>query len=285
MFAANRPAAIRSTASSGRDRREPRPRGGIRSTGVSSSPAVAERVRDLLAEAGAPVGEDRPDAVRALEPLYRACSAIRARRSSSRSTPLRPGDLRVRAGDGGRDRRAFAMRVPPRSLDALRKRTRATGGRCQGAFCQAGARSSCTAHAGRPRPRARCGPRDGRDRRRRVTGLACAATFEARGGRRPDPRDRRRHRLGPSRHAPADRRAPRAAPCSARRPPAGTVARCGRSGRAGSVRIAAAALVIAGGTRPQGRAQLGIAGDRPAGVLPPRPPATSPRTGCPSAGA
>ena len=39
-------------------------------------------------------------------------------------------------------------------------------------------------------------------------------------------------------------------------------------GPGGVERIAAAALVIAGGARPQGRAQLGIAGDRPAGVLP-----------------
>ncbi|MFI5050658.1 MAG: FAD-dependent oxidoreductase [Gaiellales bacterium] len=39
-------------------------------------------------------------------------------------------------------------------------------------------------------------------------------------------------------------------------------------GPGGVERIAAAALVIAGGTRPQGRAQLGIVGDRPAGVLP-----------------
>ncbi len=39
-------------------------------------------------------------------------------------------------------------------------------------------------------------------------------------------------------------------------------------GPTGVERIAAAALVIAGGARPQGRAQLGIAGDRPAGVLP-----------------
>ena len=33
---------------------------GIRSTGVSSSPATAERVHDLLAQAGAPVLDDDP---------------------------------------------------------------------------------------------------------------------------------------------------------------------------------------------------------------------------------
>ena len=56
-------------------------------------------------------------------------------------------------------------------------------------------------------------------------------------------------------------------------------------GPGGVVRIAAAALVIAGGTRPQGRAQLGIAATGRPACCPPRPPATSPRTGCPSAGA
>jgi thioredoxin reductase len=37
-------------------------------------------------------------------------------------------------------------------------------------------------------------------------------------------------------------------------------------GPGGAERLAAGALVIAAGTRPQGRAQLGITGDRPAGV-------------------
>jgi thioredoxin reductase len=39
-------------------------------------------------------------------------------------------------------------------------------------------------------------------------------------------------------------------------------------GRSGPVEIAAAALVIATGARPLGRAELGLAGTRPAGVLP-----------------
>ena len=33
---------------------------------------------------------------------------------------------------------AHAMVVPPTSLEGVRKRTRATGGRCQGALCMAG---------------------------------------------------------------------------------------------------------------------------------------------------
>jgi glycerol-3-phosphate dehydrogenase len=40
------------------------------------------------------------------------------------------------------------MRVPPRSLDALRKRTRATGGRCQGSVCLAGVSFLLSVHMG-----------------------------------------------------------------------------------------------------------------------------------------
>ena len=43
---------------------------------------------------------------------------------------------------------AFSMSLPPRSVDALRKRTRATGGRCQGAVCLAGVSFLCSLHGG-----------------------------------------------------------------------------------------------------------------------------------------
>jgi len=43
---------------------------------------------------------------------------------------------------------ACAMRVPPRSLDALRKRTRAAGGRCQGTVCLAGVSFLLSVHMG-----------------------------------------------------------------------------------------------------------------------------------------
>ena len=53
----------------------------------------------------------------------------------------------------------------------------------------------------------------------------------------------------------------------------------GRTARSTS----AAALVIACGARPLGRAELGLAGDRPAGVVAAPSPATWPRTACSSA--
>ena len=44
---------------------------GIRSTGVSSSPALAELVHDILGRAGAPVKDERPGAATTLEPVPR----------------------------------------------------------------------------------------------------------------------------------------------------------------------------------------------------------------------
>ena len=41
------------------------------------------------------------------------------------------------------------MAVPPTSLEGVRKRTRATGGRCQGALCLAGVSFQHSIHAGR----------------------------------------------------------------------------------------------------------------------------------------
>jgi len=44
------------------------------------------------------------------------------------------------------------MAVPPTSLEGVRKRTRATGGRCQGAFCLSGVSFLHSLHAGRRPP-------------------------------------------------------------------------------------------------------------------------------------
>ena len=51
-------------------------------------------------------------------------------------------------------------------------------------------------------------------------------------------------------------------------------------GQDGPQHLTAAALVIATGARPLGRAELGIAGGRPAGVVAQPSPATWPRTAC-----
>ena len=53
---------------------------------------------------GLPVGEQRPDAVTELEPLPRLLGHAEPRAAVRPRPALRPGGLRLRAGDGGRDR-------------------------------------------------------------------------------------------------------------------------------------------------------------------------------------
>lgn len=121
---------------------------GIRSTGVSSSPATAERVHDLLAQAGAPVLDHDPAAADALEPAPRLLGhpdpAI-LMAEDSRYGQVVCACEQVTAAEIAA---ACAMRVPPRSLDALRKRTRAAGGRCQGSVCLAGVSFLFSVHTG-----------------------------------------------------------------------------------------------------------------------------------------
>lgn len=111
----------------------------IRSTGVSSSPAVADRVRSLLAQLGVSAGP-RPDAVRPL-PRSRRIAEL----PSSEAVALAQRDpsygLLVCACEhvsAAEIHEALTGPIPARSIDAVRKRTRATGGRCQGAYCAAG---------------------------------------------------------------------------------------------------------------------------------------------------
>jgi glycerol-3-phosphate dehydrogenase len=121
---------------------------GIRSTGVSSSPATAERVHDLLAAAGAPVLDEDPAAAAGLEPLPR----LLGHPEPEELLRLDPAYGQVVCAceqvTAAEIAAACAMRVAPRSLDALRKRTRAAGGRCQGSVCLAGVSFLFSLHAG-----------------------------------------------------------------------------------------------------------------------------------------
>ena len=116
--------------------------GAIQSPGVGSSPAIARMVRDILcadAEAeGTPVGEnpdfdphrDRP--VRFHELTHeQQDELIRERpeygRVVCRCEQITEGEI------------LDALRSPivPTTIDAIKRRTRAGMGRCQGGFCQA----------------------------------------------------------------------------------------------------------------------------------------------------
>lgn len=114
--------------------------GGIRSTGLSGSMAIAEHVREGLADAGLRLEPRREDGRAPLrmpnigersERPYQSAALIRADPEYGRILCFCERVTR------GEIRDAFAAPVPPVDLDGLRRRTRAQLGRCQGFFCAA----------------------------------------------------------------------------------------------------------------------------------------------------
>ncbi|MGW7082875.1 FAD-dependent oxidoreductase [Streptomyces sp. NPDC054871] len=118
--------------------------GGIRSTGLTASMAIAEYVVGLLAEAAGPdldltvAGSldpvSMPNLGEAFPRPYQRADLI--------ATDPAYGSIvchceRVTRGE---IRDALISTVPPGSLDGLRRRTRARGGRCQGFYCGAAVR-------------------------------------------------------------------------------------------------------------------------------------------------
>lgn len=112
--------------------------GGIRSTGLSASLAIAEHVRQELEAAGLEL-TPRPDAPcmrlpnigEAFPRPYAQPEKIAEDREYGRIVCYCE---RVTYGE---IRDALSSPIPPRDLDGLRRRTRAVMGRCQGFFCGA----------------------------------------------------------------------------------------------------------------------------------------------------
>ena len=113
--------------------------GGIRSTGLTSSMAIAEHLRDELDRAGLK-----------LEEADESLPAIRMPNiGEAAPRPYARSDLVAADPEYGRVvcfcervtrgeiRDAAASAIPPTDLDGLRRRTRALMGRCQGFFCGA----------------------------------------------------------------------------------------------------------------------------------------------------
>jgi glycerol-3-phosphate dehydrogenase len=130
---------------------------GNRSTGVSASPATADRVLELLRDAGLDAAE-RPDPVRRLP-------AVRRLRYDNDPETLPAADPRYRQVvcvceqvTAAEIAAAFGRPVPPRSIEGIRKRTQATGGRCQGSVCMVGVAFLCSLHTGQPPEAIRHGP-------------------------------------------------------------------------------------------------------------------------------
>lgn len=113
--------------------------GGIRSTGLTASLALAEHVAGLLGEAGFPVVERSdapppphlPNLGEAFERPATSPSAVAADAEYGRIVCFCE---RVSRGE---IRDALASTIPPADRSGLARRTRATNGRCQGFYCAA----------------------------------------------------------------------------------------------------------------------------------------------------
>jgi glycerol-3-phosphate dehydrogenase len=111
---------------------------GLRSTGVSSSPAVAELVRDLLEGAGVArreLGPARrlPAVPRLIDLADDEAATLAVREPGYRTIVCACEHVSAAELDA-----ALQGAVPARCVDGVRKRTRAGGGRCQGTYCGAG---------------------------------------------------------------------------------------------------------------------------------------------------
>ncbi|WP_031167573.1 FAD-dependent oxidoreductase [Streptomyces durhamensis] len=115
--------------------------GGIRSTGLTASMAIAAHVTGLLAGTGLDLGPVRePDPVTMPdlgEVLPRPCQRPDLIAADPEYGALVCHCERVSRGE---IRDALAAPIPPRTLEALRRRTRAGAGRCQGFYCGAAVR-------------------------------------------------------------------------------------------------------------------------------------------------
>ncbi|MEU0840524.1 NAD(P)/FAD-dependent oxidoreductase [Streptomyces sp. NPDC005962] len=116
--------------------------GGIRSTGLTASMAIAAHVRDLLTDCGLDPGPARqleaprmPNIGEAFPRPYQRADLIAA--DPAYGTVVCHCERVTR----GEIRDALRATVPPGSLDGLRRRTRALGGRCQGFYCGAAVRA------------------------------------------------------------------------------------------------------------------------------------------------
>jgi glycerol-3-phosphate dehydrogenase len=113
--------------------------GGIRSTGLTASLAIAEHVLAMLADAGfaligkpeLPAPPRMPNLGEAFTRPYQDAARIAADPEYGRIVCFCE---RVSAGEL---RDALASAIPPSCLDGLRRRTRVMNGRCQGFFCGA----------------------------------------------------------------------------------------------------------------------------------------------------
>ncbi len=130
---------------------------GNRSTGVSASPGTAERVLSLLRDAGLEC-PDRPDSVDALPKVRRLLHDPDPESLPAADPRYRQVVCVCEQVTAAEIAAAFSRHVPPRSIEGIRKRTQATGGRCQGSVCMVGVAFLCSLFTGLPPAAIRQGP-------------------------------------------------------------------------------------------------------------------------------
>ncbi|HYM50440.1 MAG TPA: NAD(P)/FAD-dependent oxidoreductase [Candidatus Limnocylindrales bacterium] len=122
---------------------------GSRSAGVSLSPALADYVLHLLREAGLDA-PDRADAATAVPRLPRLLLDPQPERLFKLDRRYAQVVCACEQVSAAEIAAALTSGVPARSIEGIRKRTRATGGRCQGSVCLAGVAFLCSLHTGLP---------------------------------------------------------------------------------------------------------------------------------------
>ncbi len=118
----------------------PRPRfvnaAGIESPGLSSAPAIAEYVRDLLVEGGLLLEEkENFNPFRAPMHAFREGTIEEKNRMIQKDSTYGHIICRCETVSEGEILTAIRQNPKPRDLDGVKRRTRAQMGRCQGGFC------------------------------------------------------------------------------------------------------------------------------------------------------
>jgi glycerol-3-phosphate dehydrogenase len=108
---------------------------GIQSPGLASAPAIAERVREIIREERHPSASDKFNPVRRRQVRLSELS-LKEQDELIRVNPLY-GHIVCRCENVSEAEVVQALngKIAARSLDGVKRRTRAGQGRCQGGFC------------------------------------------------------------------------------------------------------------------------------------------------------
>lgn len=111
---------------------------GIQSPGLTSAPAIADRMVQLLEKAGCPLVED-PPYVPIRKPLPHLKQPLSPEEVKERLETEGPEQIICRCEQVTRATIEDALNrgIPIHSVDAIKRRTRASMGACQGGFCRA----------------------------------------------------------------------------------------------------------------------------------------------------